>query len=242
MIKSLQSLIFVFLDLLKMNDGIRVWGDKRACSGVKNTKIFARAESFLKGEDDQRSIKPIYELSSSVLARNMLRSKFKSGDFNLVAIYRNQRDAYTKLPLSSLSDPQIDHVVEIQCLSYVIAKAIYQDQSVVQAVTTAFKPSINIIENFNITAANLNSSKMNVFKTFLREKISHGIPLFSFMNGTLCEPYMSGIKNTFSRSYFHVKQKMENVFLDSKFITHKGHLSTVCDEFEQFYDLLKINE
>lgn len=252
-----------------MDSTIRVWADKRPCVGsdIDGIRVFPAtvhstpsitirstyqdmqvddtwrlSKSLQKLFHEGSSQRKINDLSSWILSSNQLRAKFKREDFELVAAYRDFVDAYTNQPVRSVEKPEIDHVVEIQCLSYVLAKVLFNNQKAIIETSARLKPCINVVENYNITTANLNAGKMNIFKAFLRDKIDHGIPLCSLMIGTQCEAHMHRIMKTFSDSHRRVMENVNGITFSSNSLSESKNLRNVSEEFDEFLNLLQLDD
>ena len=233
-------------------DGIRVWAGPReqtVVSGPVNLPNMALhvdsswklSKSLIKCFSVGSQTKPIYDLSSSILSSNKLRQKFKQTDFDKVSAFRKGVDCYTHQPVSNITKPAIDHIVEIQCLSYCVAKVLHSQERIVVKCTDVLRPHINIMDNFNVTSWQINAAKMNVFRTFIRDKIDHGLPLLSLMIGTTCEKHMHGIKEAFEDSFQQVQESMSNIDHCNN-LSISGALSDIIEEFQSFYFLLKFDD
>jgi hypothetical protein len=247
-----------------MDSSIRVWGSEPTETSAKYgmpptpsaasyTFLNARTtcniddswrftKSLMKSFEEGSQTMKIFDLSSKILSENQLRKKFKKKDLEVVNQYRHAIDVYTGLHVNSIASQAIDHVVELQFVSYTLAKSLCHNQPDIERVSSLLKPSINIVENLNVTEAKINIAKMNIFKIFLREKIDHGIPILSLMVGTLCEKYMHGIRAAFEVSFADVRKSIDNIVIDSGSVSLRKNLKSVCQELDSLYISLRFDE
>lgn len=238
-------------------DGIRVFGDDY---GIRVSAVSSAVPSqyLPQGPEikvDQswkltRSLRkvfaspsnPVLEISTHILSTNKLRKKFKPNDFDAISSYRRGFDLYTGTNVSSIPKPSIDHIVEIQCVSYCVAKVLRSNQTQLDKCTEIVKPFINTFENCNITSAQINAAKMNVFRTFIRDKLDHGHSILSLMIGTTCEKYMHGIRDSFEHSLKAIVENMRNSEIESANLSLTRTFKDVIEELDIFYSLLKLDD
>ena len=237
----------------KTDDGIRVTsGQTRQASETTGLRLpnsdiqvdstWKLSKSLAKCFSLGSQVQPIYDLSTSILSSNKLRKRLKPSDMDLVAAHRSGNDSYSHQPIINIVKPAIDHVVEIQCLSYCVAKVLHSDEGFVDRCTKILKPHINIVENYNVTSSHINSAKMNVFRTFIRDKVDHGLPILSLMIGTSCEKYMYGISETFQLSFQHVCNSLNNIVNNNSNLSVNRYVRDIIEEFQEFYMLLKFDD
>ena len=247
-------------------DGIRVYGDSgiRVTSLEDGIKVYGSPElekdhggstsaSTIPGFRYPRSLRehyilgnplePVYELSTSILASSKFRKNFKHGDFEMVKSYRNNFDSYSGTRIQELQKPVIDHVVELQCVSFAIAKVMHSSEKThLDYCLKMLKPCLNILENYNITSSVINICKMNIFKTFIREKIDHGFSILTLLVGSSIEDQMHGIVETFKVSSEIVREKMNNVSFSSSQTCYNHYMRDILDEYDNLISLLKLDD
>lgn len=90
--------------------------------------------------------------------------------------FRNGFDIYTEHKEEEIKDPDLDHIIENQMLTYASLKPLSKT-SIVQPYIEPLKKAINLNENYNVTHGSLNKSKGSIIKSYLNDKINDGLPL-----------------------------------------------------------------
>ena len=149
---------------------------------------------------------------------------------------------YTKKSRTEVEkqSPSVDHIVEIQILAHATAKVLYNRQTLKNKIQNDLKDSINVVENYNVTLGNINSSKQTIVKSFLKDKMYNGFPIASLFLGTQCEKHMKNIQNAMGESFYVVENNVRDIRRDG-FVTGNSPIQNIGDELHFIFERMQLD-
>lgn len=224
-------------------DGIRVYSVSEVkTDGIRISSCDdTRKKNPLYLWDDNTDLAGIKEYSTTILKSNFLRKKFHKADIAKITDYRDGIDLYTLASIESLGkNVAVDHIIELQCLSHVAAKKFYSDRTAFDQCQSYLKASANILGNLNITTEQINSSKMNVFRSFIQNLAYREHSIKALMHGTQCGKHQERITSAMIKAYDHILDDKPNRVYFEKNLSVKRNVDAFYEEFDLFFASFKL--